>query len=56
MNQDEAFWVVVTCSVVGYHRFRGPCCLRLHPKEDLNLKHHHCESLKTHMSVNVCYV
>jgi len=28
--QVEAFWVVTPCSVVvGYQRFRGPCCLQL---------------------------
>jgi len=26
----EVFWVVSPCSVVvGYQRFRGPCCLHL---------------------------
>jgi hypothetical protein len=28
MFQVEVFWVVTLCSVVvGYRRFRGPCCL-----------------------------
>jgi len=28
----EVFWLVTPCSVVvGYQRFRGPCCLHLHP-------------------------
>jgi hypothetical protein len=28
--QVEVFWVVTPCSVVvGYQRFRGPCCLHL---------------------------
>jgi hypothetical protein len=28
--QVEVFWVVTSCSVVvGYQRFRGPCCLHL---------------------------
>jgi hypothetical protein len=28
--QVEVFWVVTLCSVmVGYHRFRGPCCFHL---------------------------
>jgi hypothetical protein len=27
----KVFWVVTPCSaVVGYRRFRGPCCLHLH--------------------------
>jgi len=27
----EVFWAVTPCSVVvGFKRFRGPCCLRLH--------------------------
>jgi hypothetical protein len=26
--QDEVFWVVTPCSaMVGYQRFRGPCCV-----------------------------
>jgi hypothetical protein len=30
MFQVEVFWVVTPCSVVvGYQRFRGPCCLHL---------------------------
>jgi hypothetical protein len=30
MIQVEDFWVVTPCSVVvGYHSFRGPCCLHL---------------------------
>jgi hypothetical protein len=30
MSRVEVFWVVTPCSVVvGYHRFRGPCCLHL---------------------------
>jgi len=46
-------WVVTQCSVaVGYQRFRGPCCYHLttrrHNSEDLGLKHHCRESLKTH--------
>jgi hypothetical protein len=29
--QVEVFWVTTLCSVVvGYQRFRGPCCLHLH--------------------------
>jgi hypothetical protein len=24
--QVEFFWVLMPCSVVGYHCFRGPCC------------------------------
>jgi hypothetical protein len=28
--QDEVFWVVTLCNVmIGYQRFRGPCCLLL---------------------------
>jgi len=28
MFQVKDFWVVISCSVViGYHCFRGPCCL-----------------------------
>jgi len=28
--QVEVFWVVTPCSVVvGYRRFRGPCCVHL---------------------------
>jgi len=47
----EVFWVVTPCSVVvGYQRFRGPCCLHIkgvlsyhnttrhHNPEDLDLK------------------
>jgi hypothetical protein len=31
MFQVEVFWVVTLCSaVIGYQRFRGPCCLHLH--------------------------
>jgi hypothetical protein len=31
MFQVEVFWVVTPCGVVvGYRRFRGPCCLSLH--------------------------
>jgi hypothetical protein len=31
MFQVYVFWVVTQCSVVvGYHRFRGQCCLHLH--------------------------
>jgi len=30
MFQVEAFWIVTSCGVVvGYQRFRGPCCLHL---------------------------
>jgi len=30
MFQVEVFWVVTPCSeVVGYQRFRGPCCIHL---------------------------
>jgi hypothetical protein len=39
--QVEIFWVVVPCIViVGYHRFRHPCCLhftRCHNPEDLEI-------------------
>jgi hypothetical protein len=29
--QAEVFWFMTLCSVVvGYHRFRGPCCLAHH--------------------------
>jgi len=32
--QVEVFWAVAPCSVVvGYQRFRGPCCLHLHIEE-----------------------
>jgi len=28
--QTELFWIVTPCSVVvGYQRFRAPCCLQL---------------------------
>jgi len=31
--QVEVFWVGTRYSVVvGYHCFRGPCCVHLHPK------------------------
>jgi hypothetical protein len=31
MSQVKVFWVVMVCSVVlGYHCFRGSCCLHLH--------------------------
>jgi hypothetical protein len=34
MFQVEVFWVVIPCSVmVGYQRFRGPCCLHLQSSE-----------------------
>jgi hypothetical protein len=34
--QVEIVWVVMPCSVVvGYHCFRGPCCLHL---QDFTLK------------------
>jgi hypothetical protein len=39
MFQVEVFWFVTPCSVVvGYQRFRGPCCLHLqgHNPEDLD--------------------
>jgi len=30
MLQVKVFWVVMPCNVlVGYQRFRGPCCLHL---------------------------
>jgi hypothetical protein len=30
----EVFWAVMPCIVVvGYQRFRGPCCLQLHPED-----------------------
>jgi hypothetical protein len=29
------FWVVAPCSLVGYQRFRGPCCLHHQGDEDL---------------------
>jgi hypothetical protein len=32
--QVEVFWVVTPYSVViGYHRFRGQCCLHIHPED-----------------------
>jgi hypothetical protein len=35
--QIEILWVVTPCSVVvGYQRFRGPCCLHL--QGELNFK------------------
>jgi len=62
--QVKVTWVVLLYGVVvGYQCFRGPCCLYHftlqieaaqistwhHNPADLNLKHHCCESLKTHM-------
>jgi hypothetical protein len=31
--QVEVVWVVTPFSVVGYQRFRGPCCLHLQGEE-----------------------
>jgi len=30
MFEVEVLWVVTPCSVVGYRRFGGPCCLHLY--------------------------
>jgi len=31
LTQVEVFWVVTSCSfVVGYQRYRAPCCLHFH--------------------------
>jgi len=36
MFHVEVFWIVTPCSiVVGYQRFRGPCCL--HPQGSMDL-------------------
>jgi len=36
--QFEVFWVVTQCRVVvGYHRFRGPCCLHLQGEDSCRL-------------------
>jgi len=32
--QVEVFWVVTPCSVVGYQRFRSPCCFHLQGGDD----------------------
>jgi len=57
-RQVEVFWVATPCSVVvGYQHFRGPSAAwtvsyhntaRSHNPEELDLKHDHRESLKTH--------
>jgi len=26
VDQIEVFWIEMPCSVLGYHRFGGPCC------------------------------
>jgi hypothetical protein len=45
--QVEVFRVVTPCNVVvGYWRFRGPCCLCFHNTKDLDVEHHRCESIK----------
>jgi len=41
----EVFWVVTSFSVVvGYQRFRGPCCL---PLQCANLQEDHAVSILT---------
>jgi hypothetical protein len=33
--QFEVFWVVTSCNVlIGYQRFRGPRCIRLHTSSE----------------------
>jgi len=46
MFQVEVFWVVTPCNVVvGYQRFRDPCCLCGHPTDghgDVGILAQHC--------------
>jgi hypothetical protein len=33
-SQVVVLWAITPCSYVGYRRFGGPCCVRIHPEGD----------------------